>query len=114
MEPGHRGVYFNRFNGVEDSVRGEGWHFQMPFLSELFCFDITEKSYELDFNVSSRGFRCMQLQLFTSSVTYRPCADLKPVLMTITVGVEAVESELPELYRCVFDCKIVAASSGTV
>ncbi len=32
VEPGHRGIIFNRFGGIENKVRAEGAHFRVPVL----------------------------------------------------------------------------------
>lgn len=40
VEPGHRGLIFDRFQGIKDTVVGEGAHFYMPVLQRPIVMDV--------------------------------------------------------------------------
>ncbi len=78
VKGGHRAVIFNRFSGVEESVRGEGMHLRIPWVQRPVIFDVRTRPRAI------------------SSVT--GTNDLQMVNLTLRVLSKPVKEKLPEIY----------------
>ena len=55
MDAGHRGVIFDKLNGVSDVVKGEGTHFLVPFMQTPIIFDVRSKPRSIPVMTPSKG-----------------------------------------------------------
>lgn len=77
VEGGFRGVIWDRFSGVQDTVYGEGTHFRIPFIQYPTCFDVRMRPRV----VSSRtGTKDMQMVNISLRVLSRPIDDELPTI----------------------------------
>lgn len=79
VDVGHRAVMYDRFNGVLDTVTGEGTHFLVPWVMSPFLYDT----------------RIIPREYPTSTGT----KDLQTVKITLRVLVQPDESKLPTIHR---------------
>merc|ERR1711990_604276 len=75
VDVGHRIVMYNRFEGVESRVRGEGTGFLIPWVQQPFHYDV---------RVTPREYP-----------TQTGTKDLQTVKITLRVLVRPVEEKLP-------------------
>lgn len=59
VEPGHRGVVFNRFFGVKQQIYNEGTHFILPFIEVPVTFNVRSKPRNFSSPTGSKG--CLHL-----------------------------------------------------
>jgi len=77
VDGGFRGVIWDRFNGVQDKVYGEGTHFRIPFMQYPTTFDVRMRPRV----VSSRtGTKDMQMVNISLRVLSRPVEEELPVI----------------------------------
>jgi len=79
VDVGHRAVMYDRFNGVLDTVTGEGTHFLIPWVMSPFLYDT----------------RIIPREYPTSTGT----KDLQTVKITLRVLVQPDETKLPTIHR---------------
>jgi len=69
VDGGHRGVVFNRLQGVKDEVYGEGTHLLLPWFEWPVIFDVRTRPKELP---SLTGTRDLQYVNISLRVLFRP------------------------------------------
>lgn len=73
VDGGHRAVMFDRFRGgVLDKVYGEGTHFRIPLIQEVFDFDVRIRPNSIATNT---GTKDMQMVNISMRVLSRPNPD---------------------------------------
>ena len=55
VEGGHRAVIFDRFQGVKETVSGEGTHFFIPWVQRPIIFDIRSRPRNVPVTTGSKG-----------------------------------------------------------
>lgn len=66
---GHRAVIFDRLQGVQQAVIGEGTHFLVPWLQKSILFDVRTKPKNIATNT---GTKDLQMVSLTLRVLHRP------------------------------------------
>merc|ERR1719228_195276 len=79
VKGGHRGVVFNRLQGVKNSVYGEGTHFVIPWFEWPIIFDVRTRPKELP---SLTGTRDLQYVNISLRVLYRPDTNKLPAVLS--------------------------------
>lgn len=55
--PGHKGVVFSRFGGIQDHVLGEGLQFKIPFVEFIIPIDVRIQKAQTDSTASSKDLQ---------------------------------------------------------
>jgi len=76
---GHRGVVFNRVQGVKDTVYSEGTHIVIPWFEWPIIFDVRTRPKELP---SLTGTRDLQYVNISLRVLYKPNENYLPVILS--------------------------------
>ncbi|KAF9821531.1 hypothetical protein SFRURICE_014295 [Spodoptera frugiperda] len=93
VDGGERAVIFDRFNGINKQVIGEGTHFIIPWVQKPIIFDIKSKPR----NVSTiTGSKDLQRVEVTLRILFRPVADELPKIYT-TLGEDYDTRVLPSI-----------------
>jgi len=79
VDGGHRGVVFNRLQGVKDEVYGEGTHLIIPWFEWPIIFDVRTRPKELP---SLTGTRDLQYVNISLRVLYRPDTTKLPSILS--------------------------------
>ena len=130
IEPGHRGVVFNLFQGVQGETLAEGVHFLLPILNRVTVYDTRSRLYHVHHlspspsssppprtpspSPDQRSPRPAQDQRSMRSTSdhllWTPTADGLKVGLDLSVRYRLDPSRLPELHRHVgpdFETKLV-------
>mmetsp|Transcript_13421 Transcript_13421/g.36065 ORF Transcript_13421/g.36065 Transcript_13421/m.36065 type:complete len:281 (-) Transcript_13421:1088-1930(-) len=75
VEGGHRAVMFNRFTGIEKDVRGEGFHFRIPWVQRPVLFEIRTRPRTIN---SVTGTKDLQMVNLVLRVLSRPNPEALP------------------------------------
>ena len=65
--PGHRGVVFSKFGGIQDRVLDEGLQFKIPFIEDIIPIDVRIQKAQTDSTASSKD---LQMVSSTIAVNY--------------------------------------------
>ena len=107
VEPGHRGVVFHLFGGVQGKTLAEGAHFLLGGLYRVTVYDMRSRAYHVR-NLDAAPQRAPgQSQ---DHLLWTPTADGLKVGLDLSVRYRLDPSHLPELHRSVgpeFEKKIV-------
>merc|ERR1719228_1180502 len=79
VDGGHRGVVFNRLQGVKDEIYGEGTHLIIPWFEWPIIFDVRTRPKELP---SLTGTRDLQYVNISLRVLYRPDTNKLPTVLS--------------------------------
>lgn len=79
VKGGHRGVVFNRVQGVKDGVYGEGTHIVIPWFEWPIIFDVRTRPKELP---SLTGTRDLQYVNISLRVLYKPAETRLPFILS--------------------------------
>jgi len=93
VEPGHRGIIFNRFGGIESKVRAEGTHFRIPILQKPIILDVRTQPRTINTETGSRDLQNVHLSL---RVLARPSVPKLPQIYQ-KLGSDFLERVLPSL-----------------
>jgi len=93
VDGGHRGVVFNRLQGVKDQVYGEGTHLVVPWFEWPVIFDVRTRPKELP---SLTGTRDLQNVNVSLRVLYRPDVKHLPSILSY-FGTDYDKRILPSL-----------------
>jgi len=93
VEPGHRGIIFNRFGGIESKVRNEGTHFRVPILQKPILLDVRTQPRTINTETGSRDLQNVHLSL---RVLARPNVQKLPQIYQ-KLGSDFLERVLPSL-----------------
>lgn len=90
---GMRAVIFDRLNGVQPNVIGEGTHFVIPWLQRSIIFDVRTKPKTI---ATTTGSKDLQNVLLTLRVLHRPDVKKLPIIYQ-TLGLDYDERVLPAI-----------------
>ncbi len=108
VDGGHRAVIFDRFQGVRQTVVGEGTHFMIPWVQRPILFDIRARPK----NVSTiTGSKDLQNVNITLRVLFRPKPDALPGIYT-TLGFDYEERVLPSITNEVLKAVVAHFDAG--
>lgn len=65
--PGHRGVVFSKFGGIQDKILDEGLQFKLPFIEDIIPIDVRIQKAQTDSTASSKD---LQVVSSTIAVNY--------------------------------------------
>jgi prohibitin 2 len=107
IAPGHRGVVFHLFTGVQSETLTEGVHFLLTGLNRVSVYDTRSRLYHVRNLTTSPQRPSSQAQ---DHLLWTPTADGLKVGLDLSVRYRLDPSRLPELHRGVgpeFEVKIV-------
>lgn len=90
---GHRAVIFDRLQGVQQAVIGEGTHFLVPWLQKSILFDVRTKPKNIATNT---GTKDLQMVSLTLRVLHRPDVMQLPKIYQ-NLGIDYDERVLPSI-----------------
>lgn len=93
VEGGKRAVIFDRLNGVQSTVIGEGTHFVIPWLQKAIIFDVRTKPKTI---ATTTGSKDLQNVSLTLRVLHRPEVMNLPKIYQ-TLGLDYDERVLPAI-----------------
>jgi len=93
VDAGRRGVIYDRFRGVLDSVEGEGTHFIVPMVQDPIIFDVTTRPRSVPVTTGTKDLQTVNLTL---RILFRPrVKDLPKIYKEI--GVDYDDRVLPSI-----------------
>ena len=69
VEPGHRALKFNKFDGVHEEIYREGYNFKMPWLERPIIYDVRTHPRVISSRTGSSDLQMVKIDL---RVLYRP------------------------------------------
>lgn len=93
VEGGKRAVIFDRLNGVQQQVIGEGTHFLIPWLQKAIVYDVKTKPKTI---ATTTGSKDLQNVSLTLRVLHRPEVLKLPVIYQ-SLGLDYDERVLPAI-----------------
>lgn len=93
VEGGKRAVIFDRLNGVQQQVIGEGTHFLIPWLQKAIIYDVKTKPKTI---ATTTGSKDLQNVSLTLRVLHRPEVMKLPVIYQ-SLGLDYDERVLPAI-----------------
>ncbi|CUM57267.1 Prohibitin-1 [Debaryomyces fabryi] len=93
VEGGKRAVIFDRLNGVQQQVIGEGTHFLIPWLQKAIIYDVKTKPKTI---ATTTGSKDLQNVSLTLRVLHRPEVLKLPVIYQ-SLGLDYDERVLPAI-----------------
>eukprot|EP00602_Paraphysomonas_sp_CaronLab_P004148 CAMPEP_0185025052 /NCGR_PEP_ID=MMETSP1103-20130426/8158_1 /TAXON_ID=36769 /ORGANISM="Paraphysomonas bandaiensis, Strain Caron Lab Isolate" /LENGTH=283 /DNA_ID=CAMNT_0027558165 /DNA_START=18 /DNA_END=869 /DNA_ORIENTATION=- len=93
VDGGRRAVIFDKINGIQKQVVGEGTHIRIPFLQEPIIMDIRARPRSIH---SSTGTKDLQMVNISLRVLSRPLEEELPEIYK-TLGVDFDDRVLPSL-----------------
>uniref|UniRef100_A0A8C4N979 Prohibitin n=1 Tax=Eptatretus burgeri TaxID=7764 RepID=A0A8C4N979_EPTBU len=93
VEGGHRAVIFDRFNGVQEHVVGEGTHFLIPWVQRPIIFDCRARPRNVPVVTGSKDLQNVSITL---RILFRPLAAQLPKIYT-NIGEDYDERVLPSI-----------------
>lgn len=90
---GQRAVVFNRLTGVEEHVRGEGMHFNIPWVQRPVIFDVRTRPHAIN---SVTGTNDLQMVNLTLRVLSKPNKEKLPTIYS-RLGLDWDERVLPSI-----------------
>lgn len=93
VDPGCRGVIFDRFRGVLSTVTDEGTHFVIPLVQTPIIFDVKTNPKVLRTNTGSKDLQNVNLTL---RILYRPIITELPRIYT-ELGIDFDDRVLPSI-----------------
>jgi len=91
VEPGHRGMIFNLYSGLERKVHGEGMHFRVPVLQKPIMMDVRVTPRAITTETGSKDLQTVHLSL---RVLYHPDPQFLPEIYSKR-GADYAERILP-------------------
>ncbi|ETE67887.1 Prohibitin [Ophiophagus hannah] len=93
VDAGHRAVIFDRFQGVQDIVVGEGTHFLIPWVQKPILFDCRSRPRNVPVITGSKDLQNVNITL---RILFRPVMTQLPRIFT-TIGEDYDERVLPSI-----------------
>jgi len=93
VEPGHRGIMFDRLNGILPKTYSEGTHFMFPILQRPIILDVRTQPRTINTETGTKDLQNVQLSL---RVLARPSVPQLPTLFK-NLGADYAERVLPSL-----------------
>merc|ERR1719460_2997492 len=78
VDGGEAAVIFDKFNGIQDKVIGEGTHFMIPYIQEPKIYNIRMDNRQFENIAQSKDVQEVQLSL---RVIYRPRVEALPDIL---------------------------------
>lgn len=108
VDGGHRAVIFDRFQGIKESVVGEGTHFFIPWVQRPIIFDIRSQPRNVPVITGSKDLQNVNITL---RILFRPLPDNLPKIYTI-LGVDYDERVLPSITTEVLKSVVAQFDAG--
>lgn len=93
IQPGHRGLIFNRFSGVTDEIYAEGLHWRIPLIEYPRIIDVRTAPHMIMTATSTKDLQQISLSL---RVLYRPRVEGLPTMYR-SLRADYAEQVLPSL-----------------
>jgi len=93
VQPGHRGLIFNRFSGVTDEIYAEGLHWRIPLIEYPRIIDVRTAPHMIMTATSTKDLQQISLSL---RVLYRPRVEGLPTMYR-SLRADYAEQVLPSL-----------------
>ncbi|KAH3686013.1 hypothetical protein WICPIJ_003013 [Wickerhamomyces pijperi] len=93
VQGGSRAVIFDRLQGVQQTVIGEGTHFLIPWLQKAVVFDVRTRPRNI---ASNTGTKDLQMVSLTLRVLHRPDVNNLPFIYQ-NLGLDYDERVLPSI-----------------
>jgi len=93
VEPGHRGLIFDRMKGVKPNVQAEGLHVLVPFLQQPIMMDVRSTPRVVSSVTGTKDLQSVNLSL---RVLYRPKLDQLPAIYKNS-GLDYADRILPSV-----------------
>jgi len=93
VEPGHRGIMFDRLKGILPNTFAEGTHFMIPVLQKPIVLDVRTQPRTINTETGTKDLQNVQLSL---RVLARPSVPHLPTLFK-NLGADYAERVLPSL-----------------
>jgi len=108
VEGGHRAVIFDRFQGVKQSVIGEGTHFMIPWVQMPIIYDIRARPKNVPTITGSKDLQNVNITL---RILFRPRPDALPNIYT-TLGQDYDDRVLPSITNEVLKAVVAEFDAG--
>jgi len=108
VDGGHRAVIFDRFQGIKETVIGEGTHFMIPWVQNPIIFDIRAKPKNVPTITGSKDLQNVNITL---RILYRPLPTSLPNIYT-TLGVDYDDRVLPSITNEVLKAVVAEFDAG--
>lgn len=108
VDGGHRAVIFDRFQGVKQTVIGEGTHFMIPWVQKPIIFDVRSRPKNVP---SITGSKDLQNVNITLRILFRPLPDALPNIYT-TLGIDYDDRILPSITNEVLKAVVAQFDAG--
>lgn len=108
VDGGHRGIVFDQFAGVKETVYGEGTHFMIPGIQRPIIFDVRTKPRNINTTTGSKDLQNVNITL---RVLYRPRTKALPKIYT-SLGVDFDERVLPSIGNEVLKAEVAKFDAG--
>jgi len=93
VDAGHRGLIFDRFQGIKNQVMGEGTHFYIPFIQTPIIYDVRIQPSNIKSTTGSKDLQNIKLTL---RVLYRPDTAFLPTIFS-QLGLDYADRILPSV-----------------
>ena len=93
VDGGERGVLFDKFRGVQDTVYGEGMHFRIPIVQEPKIFEVRCKYSLIPTKTGTRDMQTVDIAL---RILHRPVEDKLPIILN-KIGMDYDKRILPSI-----------------
>ena len=87
IQAGHRGVVFDKFKGLKPVALGEGLNFIVPYLEDVYVYDVRLQKVEFEATAASKDLQSVSTKV---ALNYRPHADTVAELHR-TIGIDYAE-----------------------
>lgn len=108
VEGGHRAVIFDRFQGVRDTVVGEGTHFLIPWVQKPIIYDIRTRPRSVPTVTGSKDLQNVNITL---RLLFRPIPDQLPKIFT-NLGIDYDERVLPSIVNEILKAVVAQFDAG--
>ncbi|XP_031559373.1 prohibitin-like [Actinia tenebrosa] len=108
VDGGHRGVIFDRFQGVKPDVIGEGTHFLIPWVQRPIIFDIRTKPRNVPVTTGSKDLQTVNITL---RILFRPQPQVLPKIY-MNLGEDYDERVLPSITTEVLKAVVAQFDAG--
>jgi len=108
VDGGHRAVIFDRFQGVQNAVVGEGTHFMIPWVQKPIIYDIRARPKNVPTVTGSKDLQNVNITL---RILFRPTPDALPNIYT-TLGLDYDDRVLPSITNEVLKAVVAEFDAG--
>jgi len=108
VDAGHRAVMFDRFQGIKDTVVGEGTHFLIPWVQRPIIFDSRTRPRNIPCATGSKDLQTVNITL---RILFRPMDHMLPNIYT-TLGIDYEDRVLPSITNEVLKSVVARFDAG--